>query len=477
MRLGVLLWGLGVIGPRASHGQHAYLELAAEHSRVRLYHEAAAVASEGGAAVVVSFRIPNPALVFTVDRQAAQGFWASPELTVELFREGVHQETRVWREGHRAPTFEATQDPALDAVGMVRFGVDPGAYAYRVLFTDAHVGTTLRSPLRTITVPDPAEAGVGQAMLARSVRAAGGEVAVELVNLGGDAPFGEAVYAVVPVALPADSLARTGEVSLRYRLRRMGGSVLRDREEGRRWTRGEPGKPRGREAADQEPIPEGGAVVKEGAVPGAAFLPVGAMQRRSRQPGLLRWSKNTGPRAFLVPIDLDGETLENGAYVLETEVVAAGFMATAQTLFATHWRNMPISLYNAEVAIENLGFIEERKTVRDMLRGRHDDKEHRIEAYWQQRDPTPGTAFNELMAEYYGRIDDAAFRFRTDTVPGPDGLRTDQARVFIRNGPADTTERVMLSSGGVQETWTYADGRQYVFRAASSLEPFKLQDR
>jgi hypothetical protein len=62
-------------------------------------------------------------------------------------------------------------------------------------------------------------------------------------------------------------------------------------------------------------------------------------------------------------------------------------------------------------------------------------------------------------------------------VPGPDGLHTDQARIFIRNGPADASERIVLSSGGVQETWTYADGRRFVFWAASSLDPFELVDR
>jgi GWxTD domain-containing protein len=252
-------------------------------------------------------------------------------------------------------------------------------------------------------------------------------------------------------------------------------AVSRARARQRRWTQVAPGETPVRGDPAQEP-PATGPVDQEGRVAGTDFLPVGAV-RRAPQDGRLHWSNSPGTRTYLVPVDLGGTTLEDGTYVLEAELEGAENPAVSRTLFATHWRNMPLSLYNAEVAIENLVFIEDRKTVKAMLRGRNDDKAHRIQSYWKGRDPTPETAFNELMAEYYGRVDDAAVRFRTDTVPGPDGLHTDQARIFIRNGPADASERIVLSSGGVQETWTYADGRRFVFWAASSLDPFELVDR
>src|SRR5690606_34372307 len=114
--------------------------------------------------------------------------------------------------------------------------------------------------------------------------------------------------------------------------------------------------------------------------------------------------------------------------------------------------------------------------IRAMLRGSRAEREQSILSYWKARDPSPGTPYNELMAEYYRRIDHAAVAFRTGAGPIPNGLRTDQARIYIVHGPPEGVDRTFPPTGGVEETWTYGDGRRFVFWAASSLDPLALID-
>ena len=64
------------------------------------------------------------------------------------------------------------------------------------------------------------------------------------------------------------------------------------------------------------------------------------------------------------------------------------------------------------------------------------EREHFIEQFWLQRDPTPGTVENEFKAEHYRRIAYANERFST----GIPGWKTDRGRAYIVYGPPDEIE-------------------------------------
>ncbi|MBN2198702.1 MAG: GWxTD domain-containing protein [Candidatus Aminicenantes bacterium] len=63
------------------------------------------------------------------------------------------------------------------------------------------------------------------------------------------------------------------------------------------------------------------------------------------------------------------------------------------------------------------------------------DRTRFIEAFWKQRDPTPGTPDNEFKTEHYRRIVYANQKFR------PGGWRSDMGRVHIILGPPLTVQR------------------------------------
>src|SRR5690625_5931728 len=77
----------------------------------------------------------------------------------------------------------------------------------------------------------------------------------------------------------------------------------------------------------------------------------------------------------------------------------------------SQWLDMPTSLYNIDVAVDMLRFILPENERRELASGSAADKERKFRQFWAERDPTPETKFNELMAEYFRSIDYAYKNF------------------------------------------------------------------
>ncbi len=77
---------------------------------------------------------------------------------------------------------------------------------------------------------------------------------------------------------------------------------------------------------------------------------------------------------------------------------------------------------------------EERKTFRNFTTD--EEREQFIEAFWDRRNPNPGSPENEFKEEYYRRIAYANEHYAS----GIPGWKTDRGRIYIMYGPADETE-------------------------------------
>lgn len=479
--LGALLGVLALMQTSVLYAQDRYAELAERYSRPRLYHEAFALPGEPQPALVVSFRIPNAMLVFVQAPSGASGgaFVAEAEVTVQVYRGASLLDEQVWQRTHYTSDFDATQSREADVEGLAGFALEPGMYAYRLVIGDDHSERRRELELRTVEVPDFAGGDVGEPVMARDVQADGADgadVRLRLVGLGGDVPFGRPAEAVVPLSLPPD--VHPEAARLTYALHeRNEADVYREEAH----AQAAPVR-RTRDGVVLPPVyvVRKGRIVATGEVGGEAFRPVLPLEPAEQEGGRLSWtSASSSPAGYLARIPLGSERLPDGAYVIEmalhTGEETGEPVAQRQTTFRTRWPDKPLSLYNPDVAIRNLQLIEDRTTIRAMLKGTRQEQQSRLDAYWDKRDPTPETPVNELMNEYYRRIDYAADAFRTGLVATPDGLRTDRARVYIVHGPPQRVERSFPSPGGVEETWTYADGRQFVFHAATSLGAFDLE--
>jgi GWxTD domain-containing protein len=117
------------------------------------------------------------------------------------------------------------------------------------------------------------------------------------------------------------------------------------------------------------------------------------------------------------------------------------------------WLNKPISLRNPQFAIEMLKYVVEEELVSNMLDEDEDHYQKVLHEFWKEYDPTPETEYNELMEEYYSRIDYAALEFRG--ISKDNGLSTDRGKIYIKHGKPDNIERASDSRGYVVETWIY----------------------
>lgn len=136
----------------------------------------------------------------------------------------------------------------------------------------------------------------------------------------------------------------------------------------------------------------------------------------------------------------------------------------------SRWFDMPVSLLNLDVAIDMMRFIVDSDELRQIRRSSLSEKETWFKEFWSTRNPTPDTEYNELMAEYYRRIDYAFENFSTPTTVGYD---SDQGRVYIVYGPPESVDRRLPAGGTTTEVWTYPE-QQFIFTATSGFGDFQL---
>jgi GWxTD domain-containing protein len=88
-------------------------------------------------------------------------------------------------------------------------------------------------------------------------------------------------------------------------------------------------------------------------------------------------------------------------------------------------------------------------------------------AFWEKRDPTPGTAKNEAREEHYRRIAHAVATYSSQLLEEGSGWRTDMGRVYVKYGPPTEIERhAMEFTSLAYEIWTYSNvlgGVEFVF--------------
>jgi GWxTD domain-containing protein len=138
------------------------------------------------------------------------------------------------------------------------------------------------------------------------------------------------------------------------------------------------------------------------------------------------------------------------------------------------WIAKPISLTDPEAAIKLLEIIEPKKIVSDLL-SREGSYSNNLFDYWNTKDPTPDTKYNELMNEFYVRVDYCEMNFRT--IAGNGGAKSDRGRTYIKFGTPDEIERDTNSSDKVVETWFYKkSNRKFLFVDEDGTGKFQLTE-
>jgi GWxTD domain-containing protein len=139
-------------------------------------------------------------------------------------------------------------------------------------------------------------------------------------------------------------------------------------------------------------------------------------------------------------------------------------------IFPSKWVDIPTSLLNVSVATQMLDPLVDKEELKRLKKLSDAEKIQYFNEFWKPKDPSPNTDYNELMVEYYRRVDIAYERFSTTTTPG---YASDQGKTFLLMGEPDTIQRRFPPDQPALEVWTYGQ-RQIVFQASSGFGDFKL---
>jgi GWxTD domain-containing protein len=307
--------------------------------------------------------------------------------------------------------------------GTASFTIPPGTYRFFFEATDAEsqrrqVNKELiaRTPRRILNAPEIS----GVTFIERP--APGAPDSLILENFGGDYLFGKNCVLLVGLGLAGDTNAT---MRCRWSITAM------DRNN-------EPGNVVIRDSLNALPIVKQHRVVMSKSAEGICGIPI---------------TDSSAAAAYaIVPVSTALLPLRN--YTINLELTASGEknLAFARTCRAV-WPDMPFSLKNVDGALEALRFITSEHQLDSLRSGTFEQRRDALEAFWQTRNHTAETARNEVMTEYYRRVDYAIRNF--GTLRSPDGSRSDRGKIFILYGPAGRTERSLNPAGGHMETWYY----------------------
>ena len=129
--------------------------------------------------------------------------------------------------------------------------------------------------------------------------------------------------------------------------------------------------------------------------------------------------------------------------------------------FEVIWFEKPIYLYKADLALRPLKYVI-GEALYDSVRSLPQEKLQKwFRQFWKERDDTPRTEFNELLFEYYKRVDYCNHHFSRRSL---EGWETDRGKIYLLYGPPLKIENRRYSANTLPYLiWTYEEGLQFLF--------------
>ncbi|ACF14324.1 hypothetical protein Ctha_1867 [Chloroherpeton thalassium ATCC 35110] len=175
--------------------------------------------------------------------------------------------------------------------------------------------------------------------------------------------------------------------------------------------------------------------------------------------------------------DIPTQQLTGGDYRLELALFdssqAQPALVKASCAFRIRITGLAIYVPNLNEAISQLQYIADSDQIEYILAAKSDSaKIQRFNEFWKKRDPSPGTEINELMAEYYNRVNYADQHFSSYMK----GWRTDMGMIYIKYGAPDFVERHPFStSTRPYEVWEFHQHRRrFIFVDMNGFGDYRL---
>jgi len=165
--------------------------------------------------------------------------------------------------------------------------------------------------------------------------------------------------------------------------------------------------------------------------------------------------------------------LDEGIYSLRYRIRYGERILEIEKKFEVVWFDKPVYLYRYDLAIRPMRYIlsESEWNIADELS--YNDLETWFKSYWQKKDPSPETPFNEIMYTFFQRVDQTnrlyAQRFK-------EGWETDRGKSYLLYGKPDRQDVNRTSvSAKPYEVWYYESlNQKLTFIDEYNDEDYKL---
>ncbi len=156
-------------------------------------------------------------------------------------------------------------------------------------------------------------------------------------------------------------------------------------------------------------------------------------------------------------IRLSRHQFERTKYSVQIIATVGKYQYKINKFFSFYWTVSPSSPRDIDQALHQLEYIGDRDSIDYYLEQPFEAKRKYFERFWEEMDPNPETYKNELMDEYYRRVNYANQTFSTMS---QEGWLTDRGRIFIKFGQPDDIERHPFEIN----TYPYVIWRYYSLR-------------
>ena len=149
-------------------------------------------------------------------------------------------------------------------------------------------------------------------------------------------------------------------------------------------------------------------------------------------------------------------------------------MDEEQVSFSKYKPGISSYIYDVQLALNQMKYIitdDERKRLKNLKQA---NRENFFYSLWKARDPSPDSQHNELMEEYFKRIDYVNEHF-TGWEPG---WETDRGMIYILFGPPDDIQRTNPSvrSPSTYQIWNYyVISKRFVFKDQNGFGDYQLE--
>ncbi|HQV31064.1 MAG TPA: GWxTD domain-containing protein [Calditrichia bacterium] len=143
-------------------------------------------------------------------------------------------------------------------------------------------------------------------------------------------------------------------------------------------------------------------------------------------------------------IRLNRYMFSGNRYTLEVSLKTGANWIVKTSNFSFYWRFVPNTSDDLDLALSQMRYIDEADSTDYYEKRSFAEKKGYFVRFWKRMDPVPETEENELMNEYYRRINTANQNFTTS---GIDGWKTDRGRIYIKFGPPNDIDRHPFEQG------------------------------